>query len=294
MIDSGGWYIAYYMGLFHYIFTTYGVDAFTDVYFTGISAGGQTCGYCVATVHGCKDMRYWLEHGPIQAISTGQYGVGRLGVGCYNAGKRFYNKLHRKQRIAIQRYYSALCTDWMLRPYLCDDIDNAVDFGCAVAATGNVPFMMSALPWKFRDAHLWDGNLNAYINNLHYAYTDNTVLFTFESLGTHAHVVDLSKWAAYSIADSFVTSLCTQREAIQRTRTLFLVGYEHAKTHEAEIEQRLIDIGIPICKAERINSARKGRGKLSRKSCFPRGWFASQRRWSTVRGECSAPYHVVH
>ena len=246
MIDSGGWYISYYMGMFHYIFTTYGVDPFTDVYFTGVSAGGQTSGYCLATVHGCKDMRYWLENGPKQTITSNNYGICRLGLGCYNAGKFFFNQLNMTQRNAITKYYSALCIDCMFKPYICDNIDNVVDFGCAVAGTGNVPIVMSALPLKFRDVYLWDGYLNTYINNISYRNTENTLLFTFSHRGTHKNVIDLSKWISFSGIDALIPSLYTQNEAIKHCETLFQTGYEHAKNNENEIIHKLRDIGIKI------------------------------------------------
>jgi hypothetical protein len=246
MIDSGGWYISYYMGFFHYIFTTYGIDYFTYVYFTGVSAGGQTCGYCLATIHGCMDMKYWLDNGPKQAILSNNYGIGRLGLGCYNAGKFFYNQLNITQRNAITKYYSALCMDCMLQPYVCDNIDNTVDFGCAVAATGNVPIIMSAFPWKFRDVYLWDGYLNTYINNIIYIDTENILLFTFTPKGTHKNVMDLSKLITINGMDALIPSLYTQNEAIKRADALFQIGYEHAKNNENEILHKLNEIGIKI------------------------------------------------
>jgi hypothetical protein len=85
------------MGIFHYMFTTFGTDIFKKVHFTGISSGGQTSGYCLASIHGCKDMLFWLDNGPKQTVITNNYGYGRLALGCYNSGKFFFNLLNTKQ-----------------------------------------------------------------------------------------------------------------------------------------------------------------------------------------------------
>jgi hypothetical protein len=247
MIELGGWHIAYYMGVFHYIFTTYGVDAFTDVYFTGVSAGGQTCGYCLGTIHGCKDMKYWLDNGPKQAVLTNNYGYGRLALGCYNAGKFIFNKLNKKQKRAITKYFSALCMDCMCQPYICDNIDNAVDFGCAVAATGNVPIVASVDPWKFKGVPLWDGYINTYINKSCYVDTNTTLLFTFKNNGTHARFIDLSKWTTtYSGISSMLPSFYSQNGALDATEKLFQCGYDDAKQNENELLYQLRGIGINL------------------------------------------------
>lgn len=118
-IDSGAWYIAYYMGLFHYIFTEFGVDCFKHVHLEGISAGGQACGYILATIHGCKNMKYWFENGPQQIIRSNNYGNGKLTLGCYNAGLFFYKQLNKHQRKKIKKYFSCVCLDSSLNSHCC-------------------------------------------------------------------------------------------------------------------------------------------------------------------------------
>lgn len=90
-IDSGAWFIAY-------IFTHYDRDIFSEVYFQGVSTGRQSCGYILASIHGNKDLKYWLENGPIitQFIE--------------------YSK--------ITKYYSCLSTNAHGESFVCDKIEN--------------------------------------------------------------------------------------------------------------------------------------------------------------------------
>jgi hypothetical protein len=69
-IDIGVFYITYYYGFFDFLFTHYGVDKFKDVYFEGVSAGGQVSASCIFTIHGYKNMKYWLKKGPKMLIHS--------------------------------------------------------------------------------------------------------------------------------------------------------------------------------------------------------------------------------
>jgi hypothetical protein len=247
-IDSGGWYIAYYMGLFHYIFMEFGVECFKHVYFEGVSAGGQTCGYAIATIHGCKDMKYWLNNGPKQSIYDDNYGNGRLTLGCYKAGKSLYKKLNKHQCRKIKKYYSSLCLDSSLKPYYCNNITNAKIFGCAVASTGNIPLIGSLFAWRYKNKLLWDGNLILnydYCNKKTYN-ADNVLFISLDSykFGDDIVYLNLSSWVNKTLKDSIFTSFLSKTDALANTDRLFNNGYNDAKCHHNEIHDKLKAFGI--------------------------------------------------
>jgi hypothetical protein len=186
-------------------------------------------------------MKYWNDNGPKQAIRDNNYGGGRLTFGLYNAGKFYFNKLNKRQRRAVAKYFSTLCIDCYGKPYMCENINNAIDFGCAMAATGNIPIIGSYVPWKYKDVYLWDGGMNA---KTCYVDTDQTLLFTFNNRGTHQRVIDLSKWVAFYPTQSLSPSFYSQQDALDNADMLFQYGYDDAKQNETEILRHFRDIGI--------------------------------------------------
>ncbi len=248
-VDAGGWYLAYYMGVFHYIFTTFGVDCFKDVHFEGVSAGGQCIGYVLATIHGCKDMKYWLDNGPKHAISNNNYGNGRLTLGCYNAGKHFYKTLDSSQKDEIKKKYCSLSLDSSFNPFFSRNISNTTDFACAVASTGNIPIVGSFHPWKHQNNYLWDGCLNFKYN--HYKNLDyNTKKVLFFSLDKDNIVeqniinINLSKWTNFSPLKSISISFYDKETALLATDELFENGFSDAKLNHDEIYDKLCKFGI--------------------------------------------------
>jgi hypothetical protein len=248
-VDSGGWYIAYYMGVFHYIFTTFGVDIFKGAHFEGVSAGGQIIGYALATIHGCKDMKYWLDNGPKHAISNNNYGYGRLTLGCYNAGKRFYDTLGYYQRETIKQKYCSLGLDSSsLKPFYIRNVSNRLEFACAVASTGNIPIVGSFYTWRYSGKRLWDGYMNLrynYSNNLDYN-ADNVLFFSFDKHEPKKNVVyiHLSKWTNFSIFKSVGISFYNKNDALLATDELFENGFADAKLNHDELHRKLHEFGL--------------------------------------------------
>jgi hypothetical protein len=249
-IDSGGWYISYYMGLLHYIFTNYGIDKFKKIYFEGVSAGGQACPYALATIYGNHNMKYWLKKGPKKVVYDDQYGCGKLTKGFYNSGKLFYSKLNKTQKSKIKKYFSAICSDIYNNPYICNNINSSTEFASTVASTGNIPIIGCLLPQKYKDKYLWDGNLNTnYYNNLD--YNSNNILFiTFSPLSScnNSKIIqlDLSKWIHTSLFTSLIPSFLNPEETLQYIDILFKFGYNNAKKHKDILFSKL-DIFFSKC-----------------------------------------------
>ena len=110
-IDAGGWYLAYYMGMWEYILEEFGRESFKGVYFDGASAGGQVATTIIASIYGDKQMKFWLQTGPKLAVECDKYGIGRLTDGIQSTGFIFYNNLNETQRRAICKYVRVFCTD---------------------------------------------------------------------------------------------------------------------------------------------------------------------------------------
>lgn len=248
-VDGGGWYLAYYMGVFHYILTTFGVDCFKDVHFEGVSAGGHCISAVIATINGCKDMKYWLDHGPKHTISNNNYGNGRLTLGCYNASKLFYDTLNHYQRKEIKRKYCSLSLDSTFSPFFSRNISNKTDFACAIASTGNVPIIGSFLPWRHLKRHLWDGCLNFNYNhykNLDYNAKKILVFSFFQNEFDKNHIihVDLSKWTPFSWCKFLGISFYDKKSALLATDELFETGFADAKLNHDELYNKLCKFGV--------------------------------------------------
>jgi hypothetical protein len=248
-IDAGGWYLAYYLGVFHYIFEEFGTTIFEDVYFEGISAGAHTSGYCLATIYGCHDNKYWLDNGPKQTVKKNKYNNALFTLGMYEAGKFFYDQLDEFQRSKIHEYFCSICIDTNRNPYKCIKITTANEFGSAVASSANIPFLGSIYAWRFRDVFLWDGYMNdtTIYDNIH---TDcvNVLFITFDAKRINIHpayvLLDLSEWTDFSILNSLLPSLYTQYMTLNRCDELFEMGYCDAKKHKDQIREKLTSFGI--------------------------------------------------
>lgn len=248
-IDAGGWYGAYYLGMFHYMFEEFGTTIFEDVYFEGISAGSFTSGYCLATIYGCRDNRYWLELGQKRATINNNYGNSRLTFGMYQTGKLFYEQLDDIQRSKIREYYCGICMDSNLKPYRCEQINNITDYGSAVASSANIPGLGSLYAWKFRDVYLWDGyfNGNTIYDNLNND-CENILLITFDAKRIKPNptyvILDLSEWTTYSILNSLLPSFFPQYTTLGICDDLFEQGYNDAKLHKTQVREKLTAFGL--------------------------------------------------
>ncbi len=248
-IDAGGWYVAYYLGMFHYIFEEFGTTIFENVYFEGISAGSFTSGYCLATIYGCHDNRYWLELGPKLATRDNNYGNARLTFGMYKNGKLFYEHLDENQRSKVSEYYCGICMDSNLKPYRCEQIKNSIEYGSAVASSANIPGLGSLYAWKFRDVYLWDGYLNdnTIYDNLNND-CENILLITFVKKRIKPNdvyvILDLSEWTPFSMWNSMMPSFFPQDITLGICDELFEHGYNDAKLHKSQIRDKLTAFGL--------------------------------------------------
>ncbi len=246
-IDAGGWYGAYYLGMFHYIFEEFGTTIFENVYFEGISAGAFTSGYCLATIYGCHNNKYWLEHGQKQATRNNNYGNSRLTFGMYEGGKFFYEQLSEIQRSKIHEYFCSVCIDTNRKPYKCVEISTAKEYGSAVASSANIPFLGSLYAWRFRDVFLWDGYFNdaTIFDNLD---CSNVLLITFDAKCINPNpayvLLDLAEWTEFSFFNSLLPSFYPQYTTLNKCDELFQLGYNDAKKHKDQIREKLSSFGI--------------------------------------------------
>ena len=242
-IDAGGWYIAYYMGMWEYILEHFGREAFKGVYFDGISAGGQVATHIIASIYSDKPMKTWLETGPKQMIKLDKYGNGRLVDGVHATGYAFYNSLDKIQRRAIRKYARVFCTDTLLNMHYCDKISSAQEYVCAAAATGNIPLICAYTPTKFRDKYLWDGALG----NSCYSLIHPKSLYISPSPRVHRDtILDLSNWVYYTQFVSLLPSFLPQQIALMFCDEMFERGSNDAKANRKELLEKFQSIGIHL------------------------------------------------
>ena len=242
-IDSGGWYLAYYLGMWEYILEHFGKEAFRGVYFDGTSAGGLVASCIVACVYGNQTMKYWLDNGPKQCVQTDMYRNGQFAKGMYNAGYFFYNCLSKQQRLALYKYLRFFCLDTNLNEYCCDKISNANEHANACAASGNIPFICSDKPVPFRDKYLWDASLTKSYYSL---VTKKSLCISFHP-GPDCHTtLDLSKWIYSSTLLSLIPCFLPQQTTLSVCDALFEFGYHDAKAHSKELLTKFRSIGIKL------------------------------------------------
>lgn len=248
-IDAGGWYGAYYLGMFHYIFEEFGKTIFEDVYFEGISAGSHAAAYNLATIYGCRDNIFWLENGQKYATRSNNYGNRRLTQGINDSGLLYFNELDDNHRSKIREYFSAVCMDSNHQPFRCQQIETSLELASAVASSANIPGIGSLYAWKFRDVYLWDGYLNdnTIYDNLNND-CENILLITFVKKRIKPNdvyvILDLSEWTPFSMWNSMMPSFFPQDITLGICDELFEHGYNDAKLHKSQIRDKLTAFGL--------------------------------------------------
>jgi hypothetical protein len=242
-IDSGGWYIAYYMGMWEYILEHFGREAFKHVYFDGISAGGQVATHIIASIYSDKPMKTWLETGPKTSVKNDKYGNCRLTEGVYDTGYIFYKNLNKIQQRAMRKYVRVFCTDSLLNAHSCDKITNADEYASAVASTGNIPLLGAQKPINFRDKYLWDGVLG---NSCYSLIHKKSLYISFSPRVQCDNMLDLSKWIYYTELMTLIPSFLPQQMTLLVCDELFKRGYNDAKANRKELLEKFQSIGIHL------------------------------------------------
>jgi len=243
-IDAGGWYIAYYMGMWEYILEHFGREAFKGVYFDGISAGGQVSTHIIASIYSDKPIKTWLETGPKTAVKNDKYGNScRITEGVYDTGYTFYKNLNKIQKLTMRKYVRVFCTDTLLNAHCCDKISNVDEYANAVTATSNLPLIFSHKPIKFRDKYLWDGVLG---NSCYSLIHKNSLYISFSPRVQCDNMLDLSKWVYHTHYVSLLPSFLPQQIALMFCDEMFERGYNDAKANRKELLEKFQSIGIHL------------------------------------------------
>jgi hypothetical protein len=241
-IDIGAFYIAYYYGFFNFLLTHYGIDKFKDVYFEGVSAGGQISAACVATIHGCKNMKYWFKKGPKKLVTIDKLRKQQTTQFFYELGEKAYKKTTQEQKHAIQKYLSTLSSSQDYKPYWFRNIDTQHKFASAISSTGNVPILGSLSPIVYDDCCLWDGWLCKQIGNYNYYKTnpgEKKIIISWDKdipQDENTRILYLNRYFMYSQLLSFMPFLLNSSMGSIYCDKLFENGYNDAKQNIAEID----------------------------------------------------------
>ena len=243
-IDAGGWYLAYYLGMWEYILADFGKEAFKGVHFDGISAGGHTAAYIVSAIYGDHTMKHCMENCPKLATRLGKYGGGKMTQGQYETGYLFHKSLDKAQKQAIHKYVCVYCITDKLELHCCDKVETSEEYACAVSASGNIPILGSYEPIRFRDIQLWDGGFYKQYGNI--LDTTNMLYLTFEPHFQCNNTLDLSKWIFYSQLVSLIPSFFPKIASLRICDELFERGFNDAKRNRATLVAKFNAIGIGV------------------------------------------------
>jgi hypothetical protein len=243
-IDAGGWYLAYYLGMWEYILAEFGKEAFKGVHFDGISAGGHTAAYIVSAIYGDHTMKHWLENGPKYAVYIHKYGCGQMTEGLYEAGYHFHISLNKAQIRANKKYVRAYCMTDEQELHCCQKIATSEEHAAAASATGNIPIAGACEPMQFRDKQLWDGFFYKQYGNV--LDTTNMLYLTFEPHFQCNNTLDLSKWIFYSQLVSLIPSFFPKIASLRICDELFERGFNDAKRNRATLVAKFNAIGIGV------------------------------------------------
>lgn len=243
-MDAAGWYLAYYLGMWEYILEAFGKDAFQNVVFEGISAGGHASAYVVASVHGSQSLRHWLEYGPKWVVRQNMHSDGQFTKGQYDAGYAFHTSLNKSQRRANRKYVRAYCLTDTMELYCCEKIRTSEEHAQAASATGNVPIVSSCSPMTFRGTPLWDGAL--YRDYEGVVNTNRMLYITFSPRFVCKHILNLSDWVYISAFISLLPCFLPQTLSLVICDQLFDRGYSDAKSNRDELQAAFRSIGISI------------------------------------------------
>jgi hypothetical protein len=243
-IDAGGWYLAYYLGMWEYILAEFGKEAFKGVHFDGISAGGHTASYIVSAIYGDHNLKHWLENGPKYAVRINKYGDGQFTQGIYEAGYHFHKSLNKAQRRANKKYVRVYCITDKQEMHCCDNIATSEEHGAAAAATGNIPLLGACEPMHFRDKQLWDGAFHKrYGDTLD---TNNMLYISFAPHFECDNTLDLSNWIYHSQLVSLLPSFLPPNITCAICDALFDCGFNDAKRNRATLVAKLNAIRIAV------------------------------------------------
>lgn len=243
-IDAGGWYLAYYLGMWEYILAEFGKEAFKGVHFDGISAGGHMGGYIVSAIYGDHTMKHWLENGPKYTVHANKYGDGQFTQGQYEAGYHFHTSLNKAQLRANKKYVHVYCITDKLKLHCCDKIATPEEHAAAASATGNIPIVGACEPMHFRDKQLWDG-----VFHKRYGDVLDTTNMLYISFGPHfecENTLDLSNWIYHTQLVSLIPSFLPQNATLRICDELFDRGFNDAKRNRATLVAKLNAIGIGV------------------------------------------------
>jgi hypothetical protein len=243
-MDAGGWYLAYYLGMWEYILSEFGKDVFKGVSFYGISAGSHASGYIIAAIYGNSTMRYWLDNGVKHVVYLDKYGNGKFTEGLYESGYKYYHILDEAQRKAVKKHLNVFCTNKNRELYCCKKISSCDESGKAASGTGNIPIIGSYGPTNFRGEQLWDG---AFYNK--YDSVINTKNMLYISFGPHFQcdqTLDLSNWIPHNLFFSTIPSFLPQNITLFICDELFDRGYNDAKRNRDELVSKFNAIGIKV------------------------------------------------
>lgn len=243
-IDAGGWYLAYYLGMWDFILTEFGKDAFKGVHFDGISAGGHISAYIVSAIYGEHTLRHWLENGPKHAVRINKYGGGQFAQGLYQAGYLFHKSLNKVQRRSNKKYVRAYCITDKQELYCCEKIKTHEEHAAAASSTANIPILCGYEPTRFRDKKLWDGVFyKQYDSDLD---TKNMLYISFGPHFQCKNTLNLSNWIYHNNFLSLGPSFLPQSMTLKICDELFECGYNHAKNNRAELVEKFNSIGIRV------------------------------------------------
>lgn len=241
-IDIGAFYITYYYGFFDFLFTHYGIEKFKDVYFEGVSAGGQISASCIFTIHGLKNMKYWFKKGPKQLVSSDSLRNQKATQFFREFSESSYKKTTQEQKDAIQKYFSTLSSSHDYEPYWFRNIDTSHKFASAISSTGNIPIVGSTSPILHDDCCLWDGYFCKKFGGYNYYKTnpgEKKLIISWEKdipRVENARVLDLNKYFMYSHFFSFLPFLLNSSMGSVYCDELYDIGYNDAQQKIAEID----------------------------------------------------------
>ena len=245
IIDAAAWYICFYFGFFHYIFTHIDKDKFKNINFEGISAGAHISTACILTAHGYKDMKHWFETGPKMLIRDNTYNNGRLTEGCYQSCMKLFDTFDETQKKCIKKYLKIIATTQRIKPYRFKNICDRETFATALAATSNIPIIGSKNPIEYKNKNLWDGYLCYSLG--HYDYYNirkkgkkKLVVAWKNGLVEDENftVINLYDFCDYNYIVSFSPMFLNQTCALSVCDLLFEYGYNIARDNFPEFKEK--------------------------------------------------------